>query len=76
MWPNTFAARLAAWAHLRHTCEDLPVDQALDQIWLTYEHHIEQISDLRTSSSASVGMIATLIGTDSVDGQFIPVAFT
>lgn len=52
------------------------IDQALDQIWLTYEHHIEQISGLHTSSSASVGMIATLIGTDSVDGQFIPAAFT
>lgn len=53
MWPNTFAARLAAWAHLRHTCEDLPVDQALDQInrwwfsvpWRPYYLHWDDRSE-------------------------------
>ena len=32
MWPNTFALRLESWNSLRDSCQNLPLEQALETI--------------------------------------------
>lgn len=53
MWPNTFDARMASWARLRHDCQTLSPPAALDQIntwwfqtpWQPYYLHWDDLAD-------------------------------
>ncbi len=52
------------------------IDQSLDQAWQVFEHRIDPTSNVPSSPPPALGIIATLIGADSGDGQFLPAAFT
>ena len=53
MWPANFANRLDSWNHLRESCQDLPIEQALatinawwfDAPWKPYYLHWDDIKE-------------------------------